>query len=87
MGRQVGLKCTVCVRRPKVALLSAAATRPCRRGRRRNDYAARPVDMSDVCTLEGEERPGVTRLGPVPGLPTTATAFAFAAHPGASQEA
>ena len=45
-----------------------------------------PVDLSDVCTLEGEQ-PGVTRLGPVPGLPPAATAFSFAAHPGAANAA
>lgn len=58
----------------------------CRGGRRKSKgYVVRPTDLSDVLDPQpGEQQPdGVTFMRVPSGLPPTAAAFAFAAHPGA----
>jgi hypothetical protein len=55
-----------------------------RKGKRRaKGLVIRPVDLSDVVDLQPDgQYPGIACLGVPSGMPPTAAAYSFAAHPG-----
>ena len=58
----------------------------CRKGKRRvKGLTVRPVDLSDVVDLSEVDlqHPGIACHGVSSGMPPTAAAYSFAAHPGA----